>query len=509
MPPKRGIKKKDGNLKNVPVKNDIVKKDIIKKDMVKKDIIKKDAVKKEVVKSKGKSWSSIYIVADDRERKVTPHFTTTIIQPKSLKFKANVEVKIERITTGDFAIITKDDLKIRIIIERKSWTDLSNSMNGNASGNCRMDNHQKLLQLREATGCLIVYLIEGTKKINRGIPLRYMQSKLDHMVFRDGIQIVYTKNPIDSANRIMALAQNYLTFMLRKSEGSSIDGSNVSISDGQNMNNQKIENCVINTTDGENDVNIEEIQENNETDEIDDHDEDKITGQIKLDNQDGDDIDIDQFITDAIDNQNLHIQNKTGNRKRKAKDTDDIIKEEKVLNKIKINNHMENDTDNSVDNECIIPDELKIITKKTNDEIYISLFRNLPGVGPITGAYLAKELSFSKLVRGQYTKEQISNVKYGGKGTVGEKRAIEILKIANYGIRTAAIKTHAYIEFKKMEASILMAIPGISKQLAEFIIDKYSLYDLCSDKVKSDTIAKLTMPGRKRMIGSIIASRGF
>ncbi len=142
------------------------------------------------------------LIIDDRERAVTPFIS-------SYCEKNHIEYKIRRLEIGDYAICYKS--YILIIIERKTWEDLSSSMRDG-----RKSNVNKLIDLREKTGCQIAYLIEGSlcpddNLIISGIPSKYLQSHLDHLAFRDGIHMLYSIDQDNSANRLVNLLKNYLT----------------------------------------------------------------------------------------------------------------------------------------------------------------------------------------------------------------------------------------------------------------------------------------------------------
>lgn len=142
------------------------------------------------------------IIVDDREHSVIPY-----LADQSADF--NIDYKIQRNEVGDYAIVYREH--IMIVIERKSWADLSASMRDG-----RKANLAKLINLRESTGCQIAYLIEGdplprpTKLIGR-IPAKNLRAHLDHIAFRDGVHMVYSRSMEDSAFRLFELAQNLCT----------------------------------------------------------------------------------------------------------------------------------------------------------------------------------------------------------------------------------------------------------------------------------------------------------
>ena len=145
---------------------------------------------------------AIQIVVDDREQAIIPFF-------KEFEFSPNITYLVSRITTGDYSILYKD--KILFIIERKTWKDLASSIKDG-----RKNNVEKLLKLREETGCKILYLIEGNPLPSPNsnfcrIPYKNLRSHLDHLSFRDNIHITYSKDAKNTVERIIEIIKNYLT----------------------------------------------------------------------------------------------------------------------------------------------------------------------------------------------------------------------------------------------------------------------------------------------------------
>ena len=146
--------------------------------------------------------AQIEIVIDDREQKIIPFFNGFVMPP-------NITFKVSRINHGDYSIIYKNH--ILFVIERKTWNDLAASLKDG-----RKENTKKLLKIREETKCQLIYLIEGnpipasTKKFCR-VPYKALRSHLDHLAFRDGIHMVYSKDNEHTVERIVELVKNYLT----------------------------------------------------------------------------------------------------------------------------------------------------------------------------------------------------------------------------------------------------------------------------------------------------------
>lgn len=134
---------------------------------------------------------------DDRESHVI----------KFLREFKDLNIKVERITVGDYAIIYKG--RIIAVIERKSLADLAASIKDG-----RMDNNAKLLSAQAQTGCRVIYLIEGaafpklTRKFGR-IPFKALQGKIDGLQFRHNIRVIYTRDCDHTASRLRGLCTTF------------------------------------------------------------------------------------------------------------------------------------------------------------------------------------------------------------------------------------------------------------------------------------------------------------
>jgi ERCC4-type nuclease len=145
----------------------------------------------------------ITILIDDREKDVYPYFNELKNTFKDIQFEKR------RLYTADYVITYKE--KILAVIERKTWCDLSASFKDG-----RIKNIEKLKNTRLETNCHIVYVIEGdlcpksTKKFSN-IATKSLRAHLDHLLFRDNVHIIHTKNLYNTAFRIMEFSQNITT----------------------------------------------------------------------------------------------------------------------------------------------------------------------------------------------------------------------------------------------------------------------------------------------------------
>ena len=138
------------------------------------------------------------LVVDDRERAVLIYLN------KILK------VQVDRITVGDYAFVYKK--KVIVIVERKSLADLASSIKDG-----RMENNNKLLDAQKKHGCHILYIVEGSaypnleRKIGR-MPYKCLQGKLDSLLFRHNIKIIWTKDCEHTAKRLAGLSATFTKF---------------------------------------------------------------------------------------------------------------------------------------------------------------------------------------------------------------------------------------------------------------------------------------------------------
>lgn len=106
------------------------------------------------------------------------------------------------LTTADYAFVTEDS--VLEIFERKSLKDYADSFKDG-----RHDNKNKLLSMREKTGCNIYYVVEGiapedhSEKIN-GIPYSSIEASMFNMMSNCGIFVIRTESREDTARMFAA-----------------------------------------------------------------------------------------------------------------------------------------------------------------------------------------------------------------------------------------------------------------------------------------------------------------
>jgi len=145
------------------------------------------------------------IIIDDREYAVMPFFEDISIGNR----KNPITYKKSRINYGDYSFNYKEN--IIFIIERKTWKDLAQSIKDG-----RKENINKLIELRNRYKCKIFYLIEGNPIPDKKtkfcrISYKNLRAHLDHLMLRDNIHILHSRNQKNTVERIYELINNYLS----------------------------------------------------------------------------------------------------------------------------------------------------------------------------------------------------------------------------------------------------------------------------------------------------------
>lgn len=142
---------------------------------------------------------SLILLIDDRERAVFEHL-----------IGADFKYCIQRLTVGDYAICSADN-KILAVLERKTHADFAASIKDN-----RHANKEKMIDLRAQTDCRVFYIVEGeyrpqSTKVIDGIPYCAIQSAIYHMMVRDQIFFLYTKDQNDTIAELSGLMKSMAT----------------------------------------------------------------------------------------------------------------------------------------------------------------------------------------------------------------------------------------------------------------------------------------------------------
>ncbi|QJX72407.1 DNA repair nuclease [Faustovirus] len=142
------------------------------------------------------------LIIDNRERYIIRH--TDVI--------ARIPNTLAQLTVGDYVITYRDNEtspeRVFAVFERKTLEDYAASMKDG-----RSDNKNKLLQLRDETGCKIFYIIEGNAfpapmAAFARTPYCYIQSSIFHLQVEYDIQIIQTRDTLHTAETLVAFMQS-------------------------------------------------------------------------------------------------------------------------------------------------------------------------------------------------------------------------------------------------------------------------------------------------------------
>lgn len=141
--------------------------------------------------------STSYLVADKREREVIPHLTPIM----------GGRLVQSQIHTGDYLICRKapDSPETQVIacIERKSLADFASSLRDG-----RYENRKKMLELRDATGCQLWYIVEGPafcspeRSIGSHTKYKSILSAMISLPLCSGIMVMQTRDTQYTAERL-------------------------------------------------------------------------------------------------------------------------------------------------------------------------------------------------------------------------------------------------------------------------------------------------------------------
>jgi len=158
------------------------------------------ATKAEKGRARGKKGvSSVYLIADSRERNVHSFLDAEFQEYAYL---------IKQVTTADYLICrapprgSAGEPAVLAAIERKTLTDFAASFTDG-----RHENVKKLRALREQTGCQLYYFVEGpafpspSRRFAR-IPYANIQAAITKLMMRDGVFVVQTENESHTAKRL-------------------------------------------------------------------------------------------------------------------------------------------------------------------------------------------------------------------------------------------------------------------------------------------------------------------
>lgn len=133
-----------------------------------------------------------------------------IREAKLVSILGSDNVFVKQLTLGDVNIIV--DETVKAIIERKTVADLAASLKDGRWKEQKL----RLLQEKQRSGALIVYIIEGrTLNFNEegtlyGVSNKALVTMVLNAMFRDRINIVFTQTIVDTADFIKGFAKRIL-----------------------------------------------------------------------------------------------------------------------------------------------------------------------------------------------------------------------------------------------------------------------------------------------------------
>ena len=149
--------------------------------------------------------SNIYLISDTREKHLHK-LINDIFEPKQIKHV------ISQINTGDYLICDGigDECNILACIERKTLKDYAASFKDG-----RYRNTDKMINLRNKTGCQLYYFVEGNVFLKphykiAGIPYQNIINSINHQMIRDNIHTVRTKDELGTATRLLEFIESFV-----------------------------------------------------------------------------------------------------------------------------------------------------------------------------------------------------------------------------------------------------------------------------------------------------------
>ena len=384
----------------------------------------------------------VCIVIDTREDKVKPFFDN-FISDINRKFNfQKLTTVVKQITIGDFCIIVNG--KPRLMIERKTWADLSASIKDK-----RINGQtEKMLKFREENPeCQLIYIIEGRAFISKDtkiarIPYNNLIAKLRHSFLRDNIAHIQTKSELHTAEMIVDFANDIYNIEKELRDKKRRDEKGKEKDSGENHNTNET-NVSFEGND--------ELSENNNK---------------NLDSFEGGD----KGNENNEDNDNTIEGNEEKNENCSFLEYE-VAERNMILSEI--------------------PDSLTERHKLSVERININIIRQIPKVGEPTAIILCRKYTIQEILLKEISKEDLSTIMLPSGTKIGLNRAESILS----GVDLIAI-----------QQKMLTEIDGINKNTSIIIISSYKLPQIIRGEVPVKTLASIQKtPTRK--LGPVVAQR--
>lgn len=170
----------------------------------------------------------IILKVDNRERAIHDHIRTVFCEKPMFCVNIN-QPEFVQLDTADFVIMSHNsdmtETKILAIIERKTLEDYAASLKDG-----RIMNTEKLLKMREETGCQVYYLIEGNintgyDSVIAGIEYYKILANIRDAQINHNINILNTSNKLHTARELKFLLERYTTLYENIQSNFKLNGS--------------------------------------------------------------------------------------------------------------------------------------------------------------------------------------------------------------------------------------------------------------------------------------------
>jgi ERCC4-type nuclease len=355
------------------------------------------------------------IIADTRERNGANPFLEVAIDENNRKYKlkneGDISLQIKQITIGDYSILLADQT-LALVIERKTWADLSASIKDG-----RINQQVKNLErIKLEKNCQIMFIIEGNLTYKddyqiQHVPFKNLHAKMRHIMLR-GIGFMQSKDEVHTAKIIVNLARDILKLRAKK----------------------------------------------------------EITFETSY-----------------------HTELFALNEKYK------IIEQNKEQNKEQniSGSNEEKDLIVPSDNIYQIPEQLKTRVKLSDLDLQLELWCGIPGITAKSAVILMNNFCINEIItapKGSRTliKNKIAELQYESGMKFGLKKAEKVMML-NYNGNDENKKA----ELNDLCVKVMTKVPGVSKKIAERILEEHSLRDICNNFVQADILCELRKNGRK------------
>lgn len=504
------------------------------------------------------------IIADARERHgAIPHFDAYIEENnKEFAYASHkqgggkLNLLIQNVTVGDYSIVLREGSEniLAMVIERKTWKDLAGSIRDRRIHH----QHKNLEDIRNRRGCFVLYLIEGPilykdslaigakslkkKTTKGGIPFKNLHAKVRHNLLR-GIPYVMARDEMHTAKLIVDFARDLIRLYRegeisfpKQTPGPTIGTWRRYVEEMTQLQAryadlfpEKTLECDLyelscfhvrdvdnfyraHTSENKEEIPIVAMEKEEEPDPDPEPEPEK---EESADSESAED-DLDVIITKSVKTQKevtkaikkltkeekiVKAEGKKETKKDTKKEKQDTKKEKQETKKEKQEENVEdlsNSIDQILDNSLLIPDDLQQRNVRENSDIIRDMWCTLPGISDksaplIMEKYRLVDILCADKAALQKIVKDIALMKFASGIRIGEAKANKIMALHGKDSRAVAAK-------------ILSQIPGLSENVAEIILDNFTLKQLCAHDVLEDDLANLKK-NEKARIGPKLAER--